>query len=187
MSAVEQTSYPGKELEEITIDQLQAKMEAKELTALELVKLYTARIEAIDKAGPRLHSVIELNPEAEEIATALDQERASQGPRGPLHGIPILIKDNIDTADKMLTTAGSMALVGTKPQQDSTMAQKLREAGAIILGKTNLSEWANFRSNKSSSGWSGRGGQCRNPYILTHNPCGSSSGSGVAVSANLAI
>ena len=187
MSAVEQTSYPGKELEEITIDQLQAMMASKELTALELVRRYKARIEAIDSTGPRLYSVIELNPEAEEIAAALDQERASQGPRGPLHGMPILIKDNIDTGDKMLTTAGSMALVGTKPQQDATVAQKLREAGAIILGKTNMSEWANFRSTQSSSGWSGRGGQCRNPYILTHNPCGSSSGSGVAVSANLAV
>jgi amidase len=126
-----------------------------------------------------------VNPEAEEIAAALDQERRQNGPRGPLHGIPILVKDNIDTADKMLTTAGSLALVGSKPQQDSFMAQKLREAGAIILGKANMSEWANFRSSRSTSGWSGRGGQCRNPYILTHNPCGSSSGSGAAVAANL--
>ncbi len=184
MSELEQ-GYPGDELEEISISELAARMERGELTALELTRTYIARIQAIDMAGPRLRSVIELNPEAEAIAQALDEERREKGPRGLLHGIPILIKDNIDTADKMLTTAGSLALVGTRPIQDAFMAQKLREAGAIILGKTNMSEWANFRSTRSTSGWSGRGGQCRNPYIITHNPCGSSSGSGVAVSANL--
>src|SRR5262249_16011312 len=131
------------------------------------------------------NSVIELNPDAEQIAEALDRERKEKGARGPLHGIPILIKDNIDTADRMLTTAGSLALVGSKPQQDSFVAKKLREAGVVILGKTNLSEWANFRSNHSSSGWSGRGGQTKNPYVLDRNPCGSSSGSGAAAAANL--
>jgi len=179
--------FVGDELEEITISEIQEKMKSGELTSQQLVSIYKARIAAIDSAGPSLHSVIELNPDAEEIAQALDDEYKKSGPRSPLHGIPILIKDNIDTADKMLTTAGSWALVGTKPQEDSFMAKKLREAGAVILGKANLSEWANFRSTRSSSGWSGRGGQCRNPYILTHNPCGSSSGSGVAVSANLCV
>jgi amidase len=187
VSETNQTGYPGDELQEATIDQLQAALERGETTSLELVRAYKARIAAIDQSGPELRSVIELNPEAEEIAQALDEERRQRGPRGPLHGMPILIKDNLDTADKMLTTAGSLALVGTKPQQDAFVVQKLREAGAIILGKTNLSEWANFRSTRSSSGWSGRGRQTRNPYVLTHNPCGSSSGSGVAVSANLCV
>ncbi|HKR23275.1 MAG TPA: amidase, partial [Pyrinomonadaceae bacterium] len=141
----------------------------------------------VDKRGPKLNSVIELNPEAEAIAAALDRERKERGPRGPLHGIPILIKDNIDTNDRMMTTAGSLALIGAKPSQDAFVAKKLRDAGAVILGKTNLSEWANFRSTKSSSGWSGRGGQTRNPYALDRNPCGSSSGSGVAPSANLCV
>ncbi|HEX2910901.1 MAG TPA: amidase [Chloroflexia bacterium] len=187
MSQIEHTGFPGDELQEVTIEQLQAALEKGELTSLELVRTYKARIEALDWAGPGLHSVIELNPDAEEIAQELDQERKTKGPRGPLHGLPILIKDNIDTADKMQTTAGSLALLGSKPQKDAFVVQKLREAGAIILGKTNLSEWANFRSTHSSSGWSGRGGQTHNPYILTHNPCGSSSGSGVAVSANLCV
>src|SRR6185436_10502296 len=143
------------------------------------------RISDIDKDGPRLNSVIELNPDADSIATKLDQERKDGRVRGPLHGIPILIKDNIDTYDRMQTTAGSTALIGSHAMQDSFVAKKLRDAGAVILGKTNLSEWANFRSNHSSSGWSGRGGQTKNPYVLDRNPCGSSSGSGAAPAANL--
>jgi amidase len=173
------------ELDEATINSLQESMKSGKYTARSITELYLKRIEALDKQGPALHSVIETNPEALQIADALDAERKSKGPRGPLHGIPVLIKDNIDTADKMTTTAGSLALEGSKPPQDSFVAKKLREAGAIILGKANLSEWANIRSNKSSSGWSGRGGQCRNPYVLDRNPCGSSSGSGAATSANL--
>ena len=160
-------------------------MEAKQLTSRELVNQYLARIDAIDQRGPTINAIIELNPDALEIADALDRERASSGPRGHLHGIPILLKDNVATADKMQTTAGSLALVGSRPQQDATIAQRLREAGAVILGKTNLSEWANFRSTTSTSGWSGRGGQVVNPYALDCNPCGSSSGSAAAVSANL--
>src|SRR5262249_22633436 len=144
-----------------------------------------ARIAAVDRVGPRLRSVIEINPDALVIAEALDKERKEKGPRGPMHGIPVLVKDNIDTADKMATTAGSVALVGSKPPSDSFIVKKLREAGAVLLGKTNLSEWANIRSNRSTSGWSGRGGQTRNPYALDRNPSGSSSGSGAAVSANL--
>src|SRR5205085_2242066 len=151
----------------------------------QLVEKYSDRINSIDKKGPGLNSVIEMNPDAESIAAALDRERKGKGSRGPLHGIPILIKDNIDTHDRMMTTAGSLALEGAKPAQDATVAKKLRDAGIVILGKTNLSEWANFRSSKSSSGWSGRGGQTKNPYVLDRNPCGSSSGSGVAVAANL--
>ena len=133
-----------------------------------------------------MNAIIELNPDALSIADALDQERKAKGPRGPLHGIPVLIKDNIDTADRMMTTAGSLALVGSKPPKDSFVAQKLRAAGAVILGKTNLSEWANIRSSHSTSGWSGRGGLTRNPYALDRNPCGSSSGTGAGISANLA-
>ena len=140
---------------------------------------------SIDKHGPAINSIIELNPDALSIADALDQERKAKGPRGPMHGIPVLIKDNIDTADKMMTTAGSLALVGSKPPQDSFVAQKLRSAGAVILGKTNLSEWANIRSSHSTSGWSGRGGLTKNPYALDRNPCGSSSGTGAGISANL--
>lgn len=187
MSENEKAGFPGDELLEVTIEQLQNLLARGEMTSLQLVQTYTARIEALDWSGPSLRSVIELNPDAEEIARRLDDERQSKGPRGPLHGLPILIKDNIDTDDKMQTTAGSLALLGSKPPQDAFVVERLREAGAIILGKTNLSEWANFRSTHSSSGWSGRGGQTRNPYITTHNPCGSSSGSGVAVSANLAV
>ncbi len=173
------------ELEEITLSQLQEDMNSGSRTAEQLVRSYRARIERLDRKGPRLNAVIELNPDAEAIALALDQERKAKGPRGPLHGIPVLLKDNIDTHDRMSTTAGSRALVGSVPPQDSFVAAKLREAGAVILGKTNLSEWANFRSTRSTSGWSGRGGQTRNPYALDRNPSGSSSGSGVAVSANL--
>src|ERR1051326_4286114 len=174
------------ELEEATVASLQDGMKTGKYTVRAITELYLKRIEALDKQGPALHSVIETNPEALQIADALDAERKAKGPRGPLHGIPVLIKDNIDTADKMTTTAGSLALQGSVPPQDSFVAGKLRQAGAVILGKANLSEWANIRSNHSSSGWSGRGGQCRNPYVLDRNPCGSSSGSAAAVSANFA-
>src|ERR1700674_4443443 len=174
------------ELDEITITDLQDGMKSGKFTARSLVEKYSARIDEIDKHGPAINSVLELNPDALSIADALDQERKSKGPRGPLHGIPVLIKDNIDTADRMMTTAGSLALVGSKPAKDSFVAQKLRAAGAVILGKTNLSEWANIRSSHSVSGWSGRGGQTRNPYALDRNPCGSSSGTGAGISANLA-
>lgn len=173
------------ELEELTITELQAGMQSGKYTSRQLVKKYLDRIDDIDKDGPKLNSVIEVNPDAMAIAEALDRERKEKGRRGPLHGIPILIKDNIDTADRMMTTAGSLALVGSRPAQDSFVARKLREAGAVILGKTNLSEWANFRSSHSSSGWSGRGGQTKNAYIQDRNPCGSSSGSGSAAAANL--
>ena len=172
------------ELEEITIAELQEGMRAGKYTARGIAEKYLARIQALDKRGPAVNSVIEVNPDALAIAEASDRERKEKGARGPLHGIPVLIKDNIDTADKMMTTAGSLALVGSKPPKDSVVAQKLREAGAVIIGKTNLSEWANIRSRHSTSGWSGRGGQTKNPYALDRNPCGSSSGSGAAVSAN---
>lgn len=173
------------ELDELTVTELQEGMASGRFTAHSITDKYLARIESIDKHGPALNSVIEVNPDAVSIAKALDKERKQKHIRGPLHGIPVLIKDNIDTADRMMTTAGSLALVGSKPPKDSMLAQKLREAGAVILGKTNLSEWANIRSNQSTSGWSGRGGQTKNPYVLDRNPCGSSSGSGAAVSANL--
>jgi amidase len=174
------------ELEEITIAELQDGMKSGKFTARSLVEKYSARIDEIDKHGPSINAIIERNPDAISIAEALDQERKAKGPRGPMHGIPVLIKDNIDTADKMMTTAGSLALVGSKPLEDSFVAQKLRSAGAVILGKTNLSEWANIRSSHSTSGWSGRGGLTRNPYVLDRNPCGSSSGTGSGISANLA-
>jgi amidase len=173
------------ELDEITVGELQEGMTSGRFTAHSITEKYLARIDAIDKHGPAINSVIEINPDALEIAKGLDKERKQKRLRGPLHGIPILIKDNIDTSDRMMTTAGSLALVGSKPPKDSTVAQKLREAGAVILGKTNLSEWANIRSNQSTSGWSGRGGQTKNPFVLDRNPCGSSSGSGAGVSANL--
>jgi amidase len=176
---------PAFELEEANLADLQKRMTAGSLTAHALTRAYLDRIAAIDKRGPALNSVIELNPDALAIAAALDTERKSKGPRGPLHGIPILIKDNIDTADRMMTTAGSLALLGSIAARDSVVAQRLRAAGAVILGKTNLSEWANYRSSHSTSGWSGRGGLTRNPYALDRNACGSSSGSGAAVSANL--
>jgi len=174
------------ELDEITIADLQDGMKAGKYTARSLVEKYTTRIDEIDKHGPELNSVIELNPDALAIAAQLDDERKSKGPRGPLHGIPVLIKDNIATADRMMTTAGSLALVGAKAPKDAFVAQKLRAAGAVILGKTNLSEWANIRSSHSTSGWSARGGLTKNPYALDRNPCGSSSGTGVGISANLA-
>jgi len=172
-------------LEEATIADLQQRMQSGRDTARSLAEQYVARIEAIDRSGPALHSVIELNPEALAIADRLDAERTSRGPRGPLHGIPVLIKDNIATADSMMTTAGSLALAGARPPKDAFIVERLRAAGAVILGKTNLSEWANFRSTHSTSGWSGRGGQTRNPYALDRNPSGSSSGSGAAIAANL--
>jgi len=173
------------ELDEITIADLQAGMASGKFSARSIIEKYLARIEEIDKQGPTINSVIEVNPEALAIADAMDKERRQNQVRGPMHGIPVLIKDNIDTADKMQTTAGSLALLGSKPTRDSFVAQKLRESGAVILGKTNLSEWANIRSSHSSSGWSGRGGQTLNPYALDRNPCGSSSGSGAATAANL--
>jgi len=173
------------ELDETTIISLQDAMKSGRMTAHSITEKYLKRIDELDHRGPSLHSVIEVNPDALAIARQLDRERKATGPRGPLHGIPVLVKDNIGTADRMTTTAGSYALEGSIPPQDSFVAAQLRKAGAVILGKANLSEWANFRSRHSSSGWSGRGGQARNPYALDRNPCGSSSGSGVAVSANL--
>jgi amidase len=174
------------ELEEATVQQLQQSMQSGRYTSRRLVDLYLERIERIDRGGPELRAVIEINPDARAIADALDAERQRTGPRGPLHGIPVLIKDNIDTADKMMTTAGSLALEGSIAARDAFVVERLRKAGVVILGKTNLSEWANFRSTKSTSGWSGRGGQVKNPYVLDRNPCGSSSGTGAAIAANLA-
>lgn len=173
------------DLNEATIAELQDGMKAGTSTARTLTEKYLARIEAIDRAGPTLRSVIELNPDALALADSLDKERKEKAPRGPLHGMPVLVKDNIDTADKMATTAGSLALLGAKPTKDAAIVARLRRAGAVILGKTNLSEWANARCSYSTSGWSGRGGLTKNPYALDRNPCGSSSGSGVAVAANL--
>jgi amidase len=173
-------------LEEVTIAGLQEMMTSGKATSESLVKLYLERIEKIDRSGPALNSVIQTNPDALAIARELDRERKEKGPRGPLHGIPVLIKDNIDTADNMETTAGSLALLGSKPARDAFIVERLREAGAVILGKTNLSEWANFRSSRSTSGWSGRGGQTKNPYALDRNPSGSSSGTGAAIAASLA-
>ncbi len=176
---------PHSELETVTIPRLQTQMATGELSALRLVQKYLERIEAVDRRGPELRSIIEVNPEAEEIAAALDRERRSTGPRGPLHGIPILLKDNIETQDRMQTTGGSLALLGSFQRRDAFVAEKLRAAGAILLGKANMSEWANFRSSHSSSGWSARGGQARNPHALDRTPCGSSSGSASAVAAAL--
>jgi len=173
------------ELDEVTIDDLQSGMATGKYNSHSIAEKYLQRIDEIDKQGPALGSVIEVNPDALSIAEGLDKERQAGHVRGPLHGIPILIKDNIDTADRMQTTAGSLALLGSKPARDSFMAQKLREAGAVILGKTNLSEWANIRSSHATSGWSGRGGLTKNAYALDRNPCGSSSGSGAAVAASL--
>ena len=173
------------ELEEVTIAELGRQMAEGARTSREITDLYLGRIEALDRRGPMLRSVIETNPDALEIAEELDRERAAGNVRGPLHGVPILLKDNIATADRTTTTAGSLARDGSIPPRDAFIAGRLRQAGAVLLGKANLSEWANFRSNRSSSGWSARGGQCRNPYVLSRNPCGSSSGSGAAASANL--
>src|ERR1700682_5725548 len=174
---------PAVELGEITIAELEEGMKAGKYTARGIAEKYLQRIEVLDKRGPAVNSVIEANPDALALAEASDRERKEKGPRGPLHGIPMLIKDNIDTADKMMTTAGSLALVGSKVPKDSAVTQKLREAGAVILGKTNLSEWANIRSRHSTSGWSGRGGETKNPYALGRNPCGSGFGAGAANSA----
>ena len=182
----EPVPVPAFEFDEVTVADLQKRMSAGELTARRLTEACLARIAALDRQGPELRSVIETNPEALAIADALDAERKAGRSRGLLHGIPVLLKDNVDTADRMTTTAGSLALEGSRPPRDAHVAARLREAGAVLLGKANLSEWANFRSSRSVSGWSARGGQCRNPYALDRNPCGSSSGSGVAVSANLA-
>ncbi len=179
-------SAQGLVLEEATVDGLRLGLAAGRWTAVDLVRRYQARIGALDQAGPKLNAVIELNPEALAIARTLDEERKAGKLRGPLHGIPVLIKDNIDTADRMKTTAGSLALAeAPRPREDAFIVQRLREAGAVLLGKTNLSEWANLRSTRSSSGWSARGGQTRNPYALDRSPSGSSSGSGAAVAACL--
>ena len=172
--------------EEATIPELKAAMMRGQTTSQELVRTYLRRIERIDRRGPNLHAVAEVNPVALAIARRLDEERRARGPRGPLHGIPVVLKDNIATTDGLETTAGSLALMGSRPRQEAFVVRRLREAGAVILGKANLSEWANFRSSGSSSGWSARGGQVRNPYVLDRSPCGSSSGSAVAVAANLA-
>ena len=172
------------ELQELTVRELTAGMRGGQYTARGLAEQYLARIAAMDHVGPALHAVIETNPDALTSAAALDDERRAGRVRGPMHGIPVLIKDNIDTADRMTTTAGSLALEGSRPSRDAHVVERLRAAGAVILGKTNLSEWANFRSTHSSSGWSGRGGQARNPYALDRTPSGSSSGSGVAAAAS---
>lgn len=174
------------ELEEATVQALSDGMRSGRWTARGIAEQYLGRIEAVDKRGPVLNSVIELNPDALMIADALDEERKAKGPRGPLHGIPVLVKDNLDSGDRMQTTAGSLALAGTPAPKDSTVVARLRAAGAVLLGKTNLSEWANYRSTNSTSGWSGRGGLTRHPYLLDRNACGSSSGSGTAAAANLA-
>jgi amidase len=173
------------ELAELGLAELGAGLAAGRWSSVELVRLYSERIAALDRGAGRTNAIGEPNPEAESIAAALDRERRAGRVRGPLHGLPIVIKDNIDTADRMKTTAGSLALEPSAPAADAFLVERLREAGAVLLAKTNLSEWANFRSTKSTSGWSGRGGQVRNPYALDRNPCGSSSGSGVAPSANL--
>ncbi len=175
------------ELDEETISSLKDKLASGKYNSEQLVDLYLKRIEEIDKNGAKLNSIIEINPEAISIAKQMDSERKEGKVRGPLHGIPVVIKDNIDTADKMQTTAGALAMNGNVASKDAFIVKKLRDAGAIIIGKTNLSEWANFRSTQSSSGWSSRGGQTKNPYILDHNPCGSSAGSGTAVAANLCV
>lgn len=172
---------------EFDIQRIQAGYASGAISISGLTQAYLDRITALDKEGPRLNAIISINPDALEIAQLLDDEYVTKGPRGPLHGIPVVIKDNIDTHDKMPTTCGSRALTNSFPLSDSFIVEKLREAGAIILGKANLSEWANFRGEPSSSGWSAMGGQCKNPYVLDRNPCGSSSGSGVAVAANLSV
>ena len=175
------------ELNEVTIDELQQKMKDGKLTSKAITQMYLKRIEAIDKKGPAINSIIEINPDAVKIAEEMDRERKAGKLRGPMHGIPVLIKDNIDTADKMMTTAGAAALIGNIASEDAFVVKQLRAAGAVLLGKTNLSEWANFRSSRSTSGWSSRGGQTRMPYILDRNPSGSSAGTGAAVAANLCV
>src|SRR6185437_6158294 len=176
---------PAFEWEEATVDQLQSAIQSGKASAVSITQKYLDRIAALDKVGPAITAVIELNPDALSIARELDAERKNKGPRGPLHGVPVMVKDNLDTHDRMMTTAGSLALQGSIAPRDSFVVRKLREAGAVLLGKTNLSEWANFRGHSSTSGWSGRGGLTKNPYALDRNPLGSSSGSAVAVSSNL--
>ena len=176
---------PSFELAEATIGDLQAAMQSGARTATTIAQAYLVRIDAVDRQGPAINAVIELNPDALAIAEALDRERREKGPRGPLHGIPVLLKDNIDSADRMRTSAGSLALGESIAARDAFIVERLRAAGCVVLGKTNLSEWANFRSSRSTSGWSGRGGQTRNPYALDRNTSGSSSGSGAAMAANL--
>ena len=183
----EQPNFNDFKFNEKSISDLQQLMAEEKVTCEELVIEYLDRIEKIDKNGPGLNSVIDINPDALPLARQLDEERKNGLLRGSLHGIPILLKDNIDTADKMMTTAGSYALEGNFAAKDAFIVKQLRKSGALILGKTNLSEWANFRSTRSSSGWSGRGGQTHNPYVIDRSPCGSSSGSGVAVAANLCV
>jgi len=175
---------PQIDLEELTVDAIQKGFQSGQFTAQSLTEAYLARIDAIDRHGPAINAVMELNPDALQIAAELDRERKAKGPRGPLHGVPVLVKDNIDTAN-MSTTAGSLALVGAPAPKDAFIVARLRSAGAVLLGKTNLSEWANFRGEHSTSGWSGRGGQTKNPYALNRNPSGSSSGSGAAAAASL--
>ena len=181
------TSVEDFPLDEGTIAQLQQAIKAGHLSSTKITELYIKRIAEIDKNGPNLNSVIELNPDAVSMANRCDQERIAGNGKGALHGIPVLIKDNINTAGKMMTTAGSLALVGHHAAQDAFIVTQLKEAGAVILGKTNLSEWANYRSTRSASGWSSRGGQTKNPYVLNRTPSGSSAGSGVAVAANLCV
>lgn len=180
-----QGEIPPFEFDEVTADDLQRMMQSGEHTARSITEAYLGRLEALDRQGPELRSMIEINPDALAIADELDAERQANGPRGPLHGIPVALKDNLDTHDRMTTTAGSLALEGSIPSRDSFVAERLRAAGAILLGKLNMSEWAYFRGERATSGWSARGGQCKNPYALDRNPCGSSSGSGTAASANL--
>lgn len=175
------------DLNEVTIDELQSRMEKGELTSEKITRYYLRRIQKFDREGVKLNAVIEVNPDAIDIAKQCDLERRQGRVRGPLHGIPVMIKDNIDTADKMMTTAGSLALHGHIAREDAFIVKELRKAGAVLIGKTNLSEWANFRSTRSTSGWSSRGGQTKNPYVLDRSPCGSSSGSGTAVAANLCV
>ncbi|HKJ93626.1 MAG TPA: amidase, partial [Longimicrobiales bacterium] len=178
-------AFPHSELEGLTLGELQVGLQKGRWSSRELTQAYLDRIQAIDRSGPTLKSVIEINPEALAIADGLDQERKAGKLRGPLHGIPVMVKDNIDSGDRMMTTAGSLALAGPPAPADAFVLKRLRQAGVVLLGKTNLSEWANFRGYQSSSGWSGRGGQCRNPYVLDRTPCGSSSGSAAAVAASL--
>ena len=187
LQAAAPADAPGAAVAEASIAELQQRLASGQETSHALVQSFLDRIDALDKHGPAVNAVIEINPDALRIADELDAERKSRGPRGPLHGIPILIKDNIATADRMQTTAGSLALAGSKPPKDAFIVAQLRKAGAIILGKTNLSEWANFRSTHSSSGWSGRGGQTKDPYALDRNPSGSSSGSGAAEAAGFCV
>ncbi|RMD78691.1 MAG: amidase, partial [Chloroflexi bacterium] len=187
MSNPDPTSAIGALAYEATIVQLQATMDSGAISAEALTMACLERIEALNQAGPCLNAVIEISPSALETAIALDTERDAHGPRSPLHGIPILLKDNIDTLDDTATTAGSLALLGSRPTAEATVVSRLRAAGAVILGKANMSEWANFRSTASSSGWSARGGQARNPYVLSRSPCGSSSGSAIAVAASMCV